>query len=247
MTSELWDSEERGAQPPEDPPSEARSPVAACSQPGQGPVDDDVGPVEETEHALSSGPRGSDAADAVPTGFAAAVMAVISGVAQVESLSRTLVEGAVRQVLRGVALDTGTSAEELMAAHGDGPVADWTRADRLGGLLRHRRPPPRPRASRAEPPPPLQLCTATTRAKRPCSKPVRPGSTICSWHYGMSETAARAKEPDPLDETAADAAAAKRQRVALFQERLRAMPPPPPRASQAVWTFSQSQPAPLAD
>lgn len=188
------------------------------------------------------------------TGFAAAVMSVITGVARVESLSRNLVEGAVRQALLGVAQDVGTTVHELMVAHGDRAVADWTRADRLGAPRPRRR--PRPAESPAEP---QALCTAVTRSKKPCSKPARVG-TLCSWHAAMAEAAAKARVQDenidrvqqpreeqtqqtqqPREEQSQQPPDDRNQRVADFQESLREMPPPPVRMSQSLWTFSQQR------
>lgn len=167
--------------------------------------------VEPTAEEAEEGPAG-----VAVTSFTGAIMSVISGTTRAESLARVLVDGAVRQVLGEVAAASGTTLEALMEAHGDRAVAMWTRAD--------------PRAR--EPRRPLeQLCTAMTRAKKPCSKPARVG-TLCRWHAAAEQ--ARANDENVHVEQRRQA------RVTAFQESLREMPPPPPPPmSQSVWSFSQ--------
>jgi hypothetical protein len=166
-------------------------------------------------------------------------MSVITGVTRVESLSQVVVEGAVRQVLEGVARDVGTTVEALMATHGDRAVADWTRADRLGPPRTRRRRPreqhqqhQRQHQQHQQQQHQQQLCTATTRAKKPCSKPARVG-TLCSWHAAAEEARARARDEN------VNAQQARAATVAAFQTRMMEMPPPPPRLSQSMWSFSQ--------
>lgn len=146
-----------------------------------------------------------------------AIMSVISGVSRMESVAHVIVDGAVRQVLEEVAASYGTTVEALMRAHGDRAVSMWTRVA----------PPCQPRRRPAE-----ALCTATTRKKKPCSKPARVG-TLCSWHAAMAQALQN-------DENAAPHQHARQERVVAFQASLREMPPPPPpRMSQSVWSFSQ--------
>ncbi len=150
-------------------------------------------------------------------------MAVIGGVTRVEMLAHVMVDGAVRQVLGEVAQTYGTTLEALMRAHGDRAVAMWTRTDPEQPSRRKR---------------PLEtLCAATTRSKKPCSKPATVG-TLCSWHAAQKQ--AREHAQDNKENEAQRDEREREARVAAFQARLREMPPPPPpRMSQSQWTFSQ--------
>lgn len=232
--SELWGSGELGTQAAagddDEEQFQQQSGHDSPPLPAQVPLEENALPATNADEA--PGPDEEPGPDPRPTGFAEAMVAVITGVARVESLSRAVVEGAVRQALDGVARDAGTLVESLMTAHGDRAVADWTRADRLGAPRKRRR-----RAQDEAPQPPhppqeRQLCTATTRAKKPCSKPVRVG-TLCSWHAAIEGAKARARDEN------VNAQQQRAATVADFQARVLEMPPPPPRLSQSMWSFSQ--------